>query len=223
MSRKISSTSIITSRFEWSMKPILLTLKCLGIELDSKNRSFRSIKIFILGLILLGINLFMNGCSLYNHLFQNQVIVPIAVNYIIEYVPELMIANHSDGEVLPEKSTKEDATLHYPERTDHIAFVILFSGVHLSFMITCYLTRRWADIWNSLLEINQEMELSKHFHRRIRRNSFIALLLFFLVYIIQSFDSIRYSLFYIKTGSRLACFWNCERRTFPEIGNLFFL
>jgi len=89
----------------------------------------------------------MNGCSLYNQLFQNQVIVPVVVNYRIEYVPGLKIVSKSDGEVLPEQSTKENATLHYPERTDQIAFVILFSGVHLSFMITCFFTWRWTDIW----------------------------------------------------------------------------
>ncbi len=187
---KSSLLNVNYNSFDWSMKPIILTLKFLGIHLLSSYHSvFCYVSFLFFGCISLAINLALNGYSIYNHLLRCPVTLPLQMKKYIQYgfrklangsIEEYQIKTMVESQ---QNSTKEDPTLHYPERTDHLSFVILVSGVHLSFTIIFYLTRRWRDVWENLLIINQLMKLRETFHRRIRKISFLALFLFFVVYI----------------------------------------
>lgn len=58
--------------------------------------------------------------------------------------------------------------------------VLLAIGIHFAFLFISF-SSKWKDLWDSLLAIQQEMNLSASFYRSCRRNCYFALLLLILV------------------------------------------
>ena len=157
--------------FDWSLKPLDFCARIfVGIPLDfgitnqSSLPTFLQIAFLLLAILNIILNLLING--------------PRGID----------IANFEWMEKIKEYDSpfiyfreNPDYLLQLVIDTTSIIFYLTVPLMHLVFLVTVFLSRKWRDLVEILQEIQNEVELNKEFHQKCRRRCIIALLLSFLV------------------------------------------
>ena len=148
--------------FEWSLKPIILSFLFCGIRLNTSKpqRWIYATGISTLGVALLILNLVFNGITFW-HTFSKHVMIGRPVLKTGKINDTASIINSLIG-----------------------IFIITFLpiGVHLCFVWSSLLTSRLTSIWETLMQIQEEMKLGRIFYQKCRRFCWSVSGLLFLVY-----------------------------------------
>ncbi len=154
----LNSNSSKRKDFEWSLKPITIWMTILGQEMvfDSgkgkqKSFSFRSVAIWSLGFIILSVNVVINSIS----------IVTVLKKYLV--------------------TNKDGVPGFLSLFISHISHDLLVVCIPLTFTFIRLFTYRWKDVLSFIKVIQCDMNLSEEFHRRLRKDVFIAIFLFLFV------------------------------------------
>ena len=156
--------------FDWSLKPILWSMKILAgapigiVRAKSKRSLAASFIIILLGFAIHISNICINGPRVLN---------PNRFFWMKE------IQNFDS----PFSFFRDfpDALLQFVIDITTVVFFFTIPVIHLFFFFTTLLSRKWIDLASALKKIQNEMKLSKEFHRKCRKLCFIALYLLFLV------------------------------------------
>jgi len=151
--------------FEWGLRPLITFSMLFGLNL---NKSQVQTKInfvvkTIFGLALLILNLVFNGITFW-HTFSKHVIIGRPVLKTGKINDTASIINSLIG-----------------------IFIITFLpiGVHLCFVWSSLLTSRLTTLWETLMQIQEEMKLGRIFYKKCRRCCWIVLGLLILVWIFK--------------------------------------
>ena len=148
------SSFLTINNFKWSLKPMIIFSKCLGLKVDFTTRSrivpvvlllilfFCSICVNVVSVTLGTVNRFMDN--------NNRSTTPIFVKAVVSCI--------------------------------YVADGLLFITIPLVFTIISLGTRRWKGLWRTLKKIQEEMSLNEQFHHDCRRECVVALSILVLVY-----------------------------------------
>lgn len=146
---------IMEARFEWSLKPILLWMKLLGIKLDTSTQTSYWVYLMIL----------ITSCSVLLH------------NSLVNFVS--LITNFSIfWGVKFSATSKVDLIYNSSARLVDLIFLV---GIPVAFTFFTRMCGHWKNLWENLVQIQEEMNLSLHFHQRCRKHCYLALFLLALV------------------------------------------
>ena len=154
-----------------NLKPAIILATLLGINLDTSKQKSVGLqqRIYRLAITLLGFT-----------------------NIIINFVRVVETVQHW----IKEEITTED----FPSKM-HLLFLIgkcisevgpsvLQMAVQLSLFIHVNFTKKWQKIWSDLKNIQEEFQLDECFYRRVRKRSYIGLLILFVVSIRRYYNVI---------------------------------
>ena len=171
----VSGTS--STSFEWSLKPVLICTKFLGIRFPANSNGF----IYLASIIARSLACLV---FIFNLLVNGQMVVYYFKNF--SFFDESAV---NVTELLEEMETKSERNLIRNQAfVTCFTIFICFSYVpliHLYFMSTSiFYPRLWGDLWARLQSIQRELDLDGIFHRRCRKTCCAVSLLFLLVTII---------------------------------------
>lgn len=155
----INSNPLKDKDFEWSLKPIKILMTILGQEMNfdsvevikKKSFSFRYVTIWSLGFIILLVDVVINSIS------------------IVTVLKKQLITN------------KDGVPGFLSLLISHISHDLLVVCIPLTFMFIRLFTCRWKDVLSFLKIIQFDMNLSDEFHRKLRKDVFIAIFIFLIV------------------------------------------
>ena len=146
------------AKFESSLQPMVILMKIIGLPLDLGSSSASLIfALLTISFSLFAVNLTANCYLVANAIANNTMFMRFGF-YLGVFFPIL-------------KSFVNFA---------------LVSGVPMIF-VAHLVTGRWLSVWNSLIRIQDEMQLSKEFHRSCFNICLVAILLLCLVLIIAKY------------------------------------
>lgn len=150
--------------FQWSLKPVLIFMRILGIRLDVSNS--------------------ISPCSrlVINSVFGLFLASMVTISYKTLFIKHLDFSE-TTAKVI-EKMTPDDQKqllllMIFVTFANGLDF-ILFYGSYI--VLTVFsLNGIWDKLWSTLMEIQREFHLDKTFHRKIRRSCYIGIAVFVLV------------------------------------------
>lgn len=168
-----NSISMLTAKnlkesFQWSLKPLLFSLKFIGVYLDgpiSNRLSFMRIILPMFCIFVLVSNVLINGPQGFGmaHLKEK-------LNGLGKY----------DSPFIFFKSSPYALVILVKDIMCKFFFAAV-PVIHLVFLATQLLTRKWTELWVILEKIQQKMKLDEIFHRKCRKQCFLAVFLLVLV------------------------------------------
>ena len=161
--------------FSWALNPLLcVTTMFAGCPLSFTRNRFRSSKSFV-GFIFLCLSFFI----LVSHLIING---PRGIDITkFEWMDKLLYKSLYITSHVFFFKRYPDAMLQLVVDCTSIMFFAAVSLIHLVFIVVIFLRQSWTGLVRSLKAIENEMNLSKPFYQKCRRNCIIALLFLFLV------------------------------------------
>ena len=172
----------MSNSFQWSLKPLLIVMKAIGMNLDLSNprsaKDGRRIRrvigqsfVLAIGFGLLASNLVINCMSIRQDL---KIKVIFAENN--QKLSFKIFHFHPNGGEIPRNQYMYQ--FFAGPLIEHLSQVVLVCGNHFSFFILALIvTNKWKNLWNTLMTIQQEMELSDLFYRKCRQRCLITLAL----------------------------------------------
>ena len=156
--------------FEWSLKPLdFITKFSVGFTFNVSNNTHVSIRLilFAFGCFIILMNLLING--------------PRGLNInSFEWVEEIQ------NNERPLFSFFPDALLQCVVDVTTTTFWVSISLIHIIFLTTVLFSRKWTDLMQSLVEIENEMQFSEEFYVKCRKHYTMALVIFLLVWYLHS-------------------------------------
>ena len=158
-------------KFQWSLKPLIIFLKCVGISLNISDENlhgkvFVPIIVSLLGFCIILANLYLNG--------------PRGIEYgSLEWMKD--IQNYES--VFIYFYFNSFAIVKLVKIISNIIFFCYVPLIHFTFILSVLWQSNWSELKSLLRKIQNKMKLNEEFHRKLRWQCFTALLLLFLVYI----------------------------------------
>lgn len=145
--------------FKWSLKPIIIFIKLLGIHLDVSNRA-----------------------SMFSRILGSITLMSIVAVQI--YWLQSEFENFIDGAslFLPYYATSSKQELFYVTFgfCDSILKLLFVTGPFLV-LLRSSLCNTWANVWVNLINIQTSLEMSESFYRAVRRICWTGVALVFAV------------------------------------------
>ena len=161
--------------FDWSLNPILLSMKFLAgapVEITrvASKKSFASNCITtFLGFLILVSNILING--------------PRALNTNRFF---WMKAVENFDSPFTFFRDFPDALLQFVVDVTTIIFFVVVPLIHFVFLVVLILSKQWTDLVLSLKDIETQMKLSEKFHLKCRKKCVVVLLLLFSVIYVKA-------------------------------------
>ena len=130
-------------------------MKCLGIQLNVSHPTSYWMYLMIL----------ITSCSILLH------------NTLVNFVSLITNLTIFWG-IKYSATSKVDLIYNSSARVIDLVFLV---GIPVAFTFLTRMGGRWKELWNNLLEIQQEMDLDLDFHRKCKRHCYIALFLLLAV------------------------------------------
>lgn len=155
--------------FKWSLKPIVVFMKMLGIRIDViSNDSFFSRLATYLVFSAISTLVIVDGYTAFSHqkknLFNNS--IPI---FEVQLELELARARRSGSQIY----------YYFNSFLDYITFTHYLMPYLVLFVMS--ISGMFFKLWANLLKIETCFSLDDKFHRKIRKYCYIGFSLFFLV------------------------------------------
>ncbi len=151
--------------FEWSLKPIVIFMKLLGVQVNVSPDISKINKLFmvLLGFIILAVNSALNGASFYFHFNKCSGALEPFNNYTKTYNASLL-------------SPFIVVTLG-----THFSDVLKVIGTQAALYLIFIFSNRWSDVWNSLLFIQKEINLPDSYYQKLRKHCYLIFFVLVLV------------------------------------------
>lgn len=188
---KDSSSNILSheSSFEWSLKPYVMFMKIfLGVQADYSSTSGKKIGrccFTLYACILLLLNAIFNGFYV-NQFYHYRILNVVPANPRNQPTPvqQSVIPNsqpsmQNQPEVVVSRNVSYSKTDYISLGIDMVNQVSNLFGIHLCFFIISIMTSRSKNIWDCLLKIQRQLQLTDSCYRRIRKAVFWGF--FFLI------------------------------------------
>lgn len=181
------------SSFEWSLKPYVIFMKFfLGVQADysstSGNKKLGRCAFIFYACILLLLNAIFNGFY-FNQFYHYRILNVVPTTPINQPTPgqQSVIPNSQQSIQINQPEVVVNRNVSY-SKIDYISLGIdmvnqvsnLF-GIHLCFLIVSIMTSRSKHLWDCLLQIQLQLQLTDSCYRRIRKAVFWSFFLLILV------------------------------------------
>ena len=153
--------------FDWSFKLLsYFTRFCIGIKVDVSNRSATRTRPFfyLIGCFILLTHLSING--------------PRGIDMEKFKWMEKTKEYENGWQYF---SAHPDGIIQFVNDSTKVIFFIAVPLVHLIFLATILLSKRWLTLTAALQKIEKEMKLSKTFYQKCRTHCYLSLFLLALV------------------------------------------
>lgn len=165
---KMNGSEICRTSFYWSLKPIIICMKCFGIQLDISLHSKKTNKLkkFLgfLGVLLIIFNVLIN--------------LSFLSAQISGWISNKDSNNSSEKDFLLRKYNL--VNLIAPELVS-LTEILLVIAPHVIFFVNSW-TIKWKNLWQTLQGVQQDMQLGEPFHKNCRKQCLTGFLLFLLVH-----------------------------------------
>lgn len=153
---------------EWSMKPLLVCLKICGMPAPEPNT---------------------NRCRFFLYIFKMITLISLLFNFsfnILYFLKNWSYYYRCEwAKSPPYQKGRIIVNINAPRQIIQFFETVLnpssLFGIPLIFVFKFYFTSGWRNIWSSIKIIDQDMVLTKKFHRRCRRGFILLIIASLLV------------------------------------------